>query len=77
MQPNFAPQRKVMDEMSAKLATYGRLSYPDQMKARATIESMFDTMKTQISSIPADDYIANKQFLRSLIYATTKTGLGG
>ncbi len=74
-QDNYSDQRAVLDQLMAKEAEYGRLSYSDQLEARNTIETMFGTLKSQITQIPPMDYVASRDFLRSLIYATSKCGL--
>lgn len=59
----------------AKQATYGSLDYADQMKARQNIESMFTGLKAQIKDVPPQDWAASQTYLKSLIYAMTKTDL--
>jgi hypothetical protein len=71
----FAPQRTDLDQLLAKKTTYGRLSYPDQSEARKTIETMFGVLESQIKQIPPMDYVASRSFLRSMIYATSKSEL--
>jgi hypothetical protein len=36
---------------------------------------MFEKVKSQITSIPPQDYVACRTFLQSLLYATTRTTL--
>jgi len=72
-QSSYADQRAVLDQLTTKEATYGRLSYSDQLEARNAIEAMFGTLKSQITAIPPMDYMASRDFLRSLIYATSKS----
>ena len=50
---------------------YGGLDYADQRQVRENIDAMFDSLKSQISSIPPQDYVACRTFLQSLLYATT------
>ena len=45
------------------------------MKVRQVIDTMFDELKAQIREIPPPDYVACRNFLRSLTYAATKTEL--
>ncbi len=73
--PGFQPQRSVVDEQTAKWLKYGGLNYADQTQVRDNIDSMFDGLKSQISSIPPQDYVACRKFLQSLLYATTRTTL--
>lgn len=74
-QDSFAQQRAQVEQFMAKKTTYGRLSYADQMAARKTIETMFGTLKSQIQDIPPQDFVVSQQFLRSMIYATSKTDI--
>jgi hypothetical protein len=71
--PNFESQRSTVDEYTAKWVKYGGLNYADQTQVRQTIDTMFDSLKSQISSIPPQDYVACRTFLQSLLYATTRT----
>ena len=74
-QDSFTPQRTELEQILAKQANYGSLGYSDQMQARQTIESMFTDLKSQVKTAPPQDWVASQSFLRSLIYATTKTEL--
>jgi hypothetical protein len=74
-QDQFTPQRTELEQLLAKQANYGRLDYTDQMKARQTIETMFAGLKSQIKDVPPQDWAASQTFLKSLIYAMTKTDL--
>jgi hypothetical protein len=74
-QDMFTPQRTDLEQILAKQANYGKLGYSDQMQARQTIETMFTELKSQIKTVPPQDWVASQSFLRSLIYATTKTVL--
>jgi hypothetical protein len=71
----FQSQRGTVDEFAAKWVKYGALDYTEQKQMRENIDSMFDSLKSQISSIPPQDYVACKSFLQSLLYATTRTTL--
>ena len=73
--PNFQSQRSVVDECTARWVKYGGLDYADQTQVRDNIDSMFDGLKSQIRSIPPQDYVACRTFLQSLLYATTRTTL--
>ncbi|MGO9114295.1 MAG: hypothetical protein ACLP9L_34195 [Thermoguttaceae bacterium] len=72
---NFQSQRSTVDEYTAKWVKYGGLDYADQTQVRENIDAMFDSLKSQISSIPPQDYVACRTFLQSLLYATTRTTL--
>ncbi len=75
MQSEFSAQRAEMDKFTAKKASYGSLSISDQMDARKTVEAMFEELKSQITELPMQDYMAARTFLRSLIYDTAHTDL--
>jgi len=72
---DFEQQRSAVDALLAKKANHGGLGYSDQMKVRNALEGMMATLKQQVRDIPPPDYIASKQFLRGLDYATTRTDL--
>ena len=71
----FAAQRKDVEQLLAKQASYGRLGYTDQKQARTTIDDMFDELKAEITQVPSQQYVASRSFLQSLIYSMTKTEL--
>lgn len=73
--PPFNDRRSEIDQLVAKQAEYGSLPYADQSKVRENIESMFDTLKSQINEIPTPDYISSRSFLNNLKYQTTRTQL--
>jgi len=72
---SFESQRSAVDEYTSKWVKYGGLNYADQTQVRENIDAMFDSLKSQISSIPPQDYLACRMFLQSLLYATTRTTL--
>lgn len=72
---NFQTERSSVDDFTAKWVKYGGLDYADQRQVREAIDSMFDGLKSQIRSIPPQDYVACRTFLQSLLYATTRTTL--
>lgn len=65
---SFSADRSALEQLSAKKAADGSLSIPDEMAARKTIESMFAELKSQITEVPPQDYLASRNFLRSMIY---------
>jgi hypothetical protein len=71
----YAPQRAVLDPLVAKQATLGGLSYPDQEKAHDAIDAIMATLKGQIREVPSAQYLASRNFLSSLLYATSKSQL--
>jgi hypothetical protein len=74
-QPGFASQRAEVDQLFVKFATYGALPYADQTKAHRTIDAMANQLKAQIRTIPQDDYMVCKNFLRSVGYELSKADL--
>jgi hypothetical protein len=74
-QPGFEAERNTLDELFAKRANYGGLTYADQSKIRETIDNMFDELKAQVRDIPPQDYVAARSFLRSLTYTGSRTDL--
>ncbi|MEN6457357.1 MAG: hypothetical protein ABFC63_00295 [Thermoguttaceae bacterium] len=74
-QPMFDTQRNEIDRVLATQARYGVLSYSDQTKIREDIKTIFEQLKSQIDQIPPTEYVACRNFLRSVSYATTKTDL--
>jgi hypothetical protein len=74
-QNSFSGGRKELDEIFAKRARYGGLTYSDQMVAKQTVDGMFTGLKSQIKQIPPQDYVACRDFLRTLIYSASKSDL--
>jgi hypothetical protein len=72
-QPDFKAQRDVVDDLMGQRARYGVLDYADQAKVRDAIDTLYVGLKAQIEQIPAMDYVASRNFLRSINYAATKT----
>jgi len=73
--PSFEAQRSVVNGCTTNWVKYGGLNYADQRQVRETIDAMYDSLKSQISSIPPQDYLACRMFLQSVLYATTRTTL--
>jgi hypothetical protein len=69
----FAEGRSQLDELMKIHTNYGGLGYSDQEKARDTIDDMFGTLKSMVREIPPQGYVASRNFLRSLMYAMTKS----
>jgi hypothetical protein len=74
-QDNFTEERNEIQKVMSQKATYGGISFNEQMEARKTIEKMFAELKTQIKDIPPSAYTAAKTFLNSLIYTLAGTQL--
>jgi hypothetical protein len=71
----FTQDREQLEQIVAKQVKYGSLNFTDQMSARKTIEDMFAELKSQIASLPPQDYSTSRSFLNSMIYATCKSQL--
>jgi hypothetical protein len=69
----FELQRTTIDGYTAKWAKYGGLDYGDQAQVRENIAAMFGMLRSQITSIPPQDYVACRTFLQSILYATTRS----
>lgn len=74
-QPTFEEDRNAINELLAKSATYGGLGYPDQTKARETLDEMAGQLKDQIRNISPSDYMASRTFLNSVSFDLTKSEL--
>jgi hypothetical protein len=74
-QESFASQRSELEQLTAAQAAHGSLGMAEQMAARKSIESMFADLRSQIRDIPPQEYVASRNFLQSLIYATTSSHL--
>lgn len=71
----FADQRAAVDQMFAKRAAYGGLPYSDQMLVKKNVDAMYAGLKSQIKQIPPQDYVACRDFLRTLNYTAAKSDL--
>ena len=71
----YEPQRNAVDEYTAKWVRYGELDYTERTLVRENIDAMFHTLKSEITAIPPQDYVACRTFLQSLLYAVTRTTL--
>jgi len=71
----YASYRDVLNPLVANQAQHGSLSFPDQIKARDTIEQMFGAMKSQIRDVPPQQYTECRSFLRSMIYDLSQSDL--
>ncbi len=72
---SFAARRTALSEYTARWLKYGGLDYADQAQVRENIDAMFDVLKSQIASIPPQDYVESRVFLQSLKVATTHSVL--
>jgi hypothetical protein len=72
----FAQERGAVDQLVAKQAQYGTLGISDTSRAGEAIQKMAAKLRDQIRNLPTNDYIASKNFLKSLMYSMTKKSLG-
>ena len=72
----FEVERGEIEQLFGTRARYGGLSYSDQMKVRKTMDTMFDELKGQIRQIPPPDYVACRNFLRSLTLRRHENRIG-
>ena len=72
---SFEAQRIALDEYTVRWAKYGGLNYADRTQVRENIDVLFDMLKSQIASMPPQDYVECRTFLQSLLFATTRTVL--
>ena len=75
MQPEFDSQRKALDQVFAARTANGGLGFSDQAKAQQAVDAMFDELKVLVRVVPPPEYVASRNFLQSLSYTATKTGL--
>ena len=68
----FEAQRIALDEYAVRWAKYGELDYDEKTQVRENIGTMYVMLKSQIASIPPQDYVESRAFLESLLYATTR-----
>lgn len=67
----FQARRSAIERYADRWTTKGALNAADQTHMRQDIDAMFDLLKSQIGSIPPQDYLAAREFLQSLLYETT------
>ncbi len=69
---SFEAQRIALGKYTAKWMQYGGLDNADRAQVCENIDTMLETLKSQITSIPPQDYVEGRAFLESLLYATTR-----
>jgi hypothetical protein len=69
---DFSDQRDKLDQIFAKRAQRGGLSFDEQMDVRTTTDQMLGTLKEQIAKVPSQMYAAARSFLKSLAYEGMK-----
>ncbi len=75
MDESFLEQRIAVDECMARWARYGRLDYSEQAQVRENVKAMYARLKSQITAMPPQDYVASRTFLDSVLYASTRAVL--
>jgi hypothetical protein len=71
----FNKDRVLVEQLLARQMSQGRLGIAEHEQLGDAIERMAATLKSQINSIPTQQYIAAKNFLKSLMYGATKAQL--
>ena len=69
---SFEAHRLALDDYTVRWVKYGALDYTDKAQVRENIDAMFVMLKSQIASLPPQDYLECRTFLQSLLYATTR-----
>ena len=75
MDENFLEQRVAVDECMARWARYGTLDYSEQAQVRQNIDAMYARLKSQITAMPPQEYVAGRSFLESVLFASTRAVL--
>jgi hypothetical protein len=71
----YAAERMEVEQLAALQAQAGRLGITDQQKAGAAIESMSTKLSGQIRDVPSQQFVAARNFLKSLKFSMTHTQL--
>ena len=71
----FNKDRVLVEQLLARQMSQGRLGIAEHEQLGDAIERMAATLKSQINSVPTQQYIAAKNFLKSLMYGATKAQL--
>jgi hypothetical protein len=71
----FAGERAALEKLSLKRAQYGSLGIADHEAAGQYIATMSIKLKEQIKTASAQQYVAAKNFLKSVMYVVTGTQL--
>jgi hypothetical protein len=68
----YAASRAELEQLSTKRSHYGGLSAADQNRAGQTIDSMSQILGSSIKDTPPQQYLAAKNFLKSLMFNMTQ-----
>ena len=71
----FEAERADLQKLFSKQAHYGALSVTDVNTAGNLVEATSVKLKQMVRSVPPQQYIASKNFLKSLMFALTQTQL--
>ncbi len=71
----FGDVRTAIGDLAANWVRYGELTGDDQALMRANIGILYQGLKSQIGYLPPQEYVASRNFLDSLLYATTRAVL--
>lgn len=69
----FAADREKLQALVGSYTQMSHLNYADQMKAKAIINDMAAKLKSQIRTIPPQDYVICKNFLSGLMVTTANS----
>jgi hypothetical protein len=72
---SFKADRTIVEQLLARQMSLGRLGIAEHEQLGDAIERLAATLKAQINNIPTQQYIAAKNFLKSLMYGATKAQL--
>jgi hypothetical protein len=67
----FASERASLEKLSLKRAQYGSLGISEHEEAGQLVSTMSVKLKDSIKTASAQQYVAAKNFLKSLMYAVT------
>jgi hypothetical protein len=71
----FAADRAAVEKLLIKRSQYGHLGISDQTDGGQAIERMTAKLQANAKSVSAQQYMAGKNFLKSLMYSLTKSQL--
>lgn len=68
----FADGRAELEKIFASRASSGTMGFSDYMKVRQVTTAMLADLQKHVRDIPPQEYLAAKQFLQSLAYASNR-----
>jgi hypothetical protein len=64
----FGSDRTKLDQLFAKRAQVGGVTFDEEMDIRRTTNAMLAQLKSRVRDLPADYYMGARHFLESLAY---------